>query len=204
MRILSRNLTRNLCLAYSLLSLHSVQAGEVWFYRLHSGHTIPCTLRAEKTIDELWNKLELDTSAIWEVPKDMRMIPGVVLESKSLGREYSFYRSREACEYERAQMEVVLSRDPRRIEDYKQKQTADKILSALTPNSVVNKQNWLDAFAGCTDSRLKAGMVIKGQVEATLSFCECIATMMAKINPNSSETELQSRIPAFLKQCLPE
>jgi hypothetical protein len=197
------------CLLVTLLSIlpgfmTPLCAAEIWYFPMQNGRPRPCVLRSEKTIDELWDKLEKETSASWSIPKDMSMLPGLVLQSAKANREYSLYRSREACEYERTRWELFLSGDPKLIEEYKRTQTPDKTRAALAPKSVRNKQEWLDGFAGCTDARLQAGFVTKGKVDETISFCDCLATDVAQMLPAITEVELNAKIPFIVQKCLPD
>lgn len=197
------------CLLVALLSILPgfmvpLCAAEVWYFPMKNGRPGACVLRNEKTIDELWDKLEKETCASWSIPKDMSMLPGVVLQSAKINKEYSLYRSREACEYERERWELVLSGDPKKIEDYKRTQTKEMTLEALVPKTVANKQEWLDGFAGCTDARIQAGFVTKGKVDETISFCDCVATDVAQISPGVTEVELNAKIPFIVQKCLPD
>jgi hypothetical protein len=192
------------------ISSAPLHAAEIWYFPMYRGRPKPCALRTEQSIDELWVKLEKETDATWSIPKDMSMLPGVVLQSAKLNKEYSLYRSREACEYERARMELILSGDPKLIEEYKRSQTPEKTRAALAPKSILNKQEWLDGFAGCTDARLAAGNVIKGKVNATIAFCECVATNVAEIIPSTNDAELNAtnkaelnaKFPLIMEKCL--
>ena len=177
-------------------------AAELWYFPMQGRDTRACTLKSEDSIDELWSKLERETSTSWNIPTDMSMLPGIVLQSKKLNKEYSLYRSREACEYERARMELFISSDLKKIEEYKRTQTKEKTLAALAPKNVENKQEWLNGFAGCTDAILRAGNVIKGKVDDTVSFCDCVATDVAQITSHMTEKELNARIPLISQKCL--
>jgi hypothetical protein len=192
------------------ISSAPMHAAEIWHFPMDRGRPKPCVLRTEQSIDELWDNLEKETDATWSIPKDMSMLPGVVLQSAKLNKQYSLYRSREACEYERARMELILSGDPKLIEEYKRSQTPEKTRAALAPKSILNKQEWLNGFAGCTEARLAAGYVIKGKVNATIAFCECVATNLAEIIPSSNKPEpkatikakLNAKIPLIIEKCL--
>lgn len=206
-RLVNDPVMRFLLVAFLSISpdfIGPLYAAEIWYVPMQGRDTRACILRSEDSIDELWDKLERETSTSWSIPTDMSMLPGIVLQSAKLNKEYSLYRSREACEYERARMELFASGDPKMIEEYKRTQTKEKTLAALAPKNVENKQEWLDGFAGCTDAILRAGNVTKGKVDDTISFCDCVATDVAQMSSNVTETELNAKIPLIWQKCLPE
>jgi hypothetical protein len=179
-------------------------AAEIWYFPMQGRDTRACILRSEDSIDEVWDKLERETSTSWSIPIDMSMLPGIVLQSTQLNKEYTLYRSREACEYERATMEIFTSGDPKMIKEYKRTQTKEKTLAALAPKNVEKKQEWLNGFAGCTDAALRAGNVTKGKVDDTISFCSCVAMDLAQMSSNMTEAELDAKNPLIVQKCLPK
>jgi hypothetical protein len=206
-RLLKYPITRFLLVAGLSMSpdfTSPLYAAEIWYFPVQGRDTRACILRSEDSIDELWDKLERETSASWTIPRDMSMLPGIVLQSAQLNKEYILYRSREACEYERVHMELFTSGDPKMMEEYRRTQTKEKTLAALAPINVENKQEWLDGFAGCTDAVLRAGNVTKGKVDDTISFCDCVATDGAKMTSGMTEAELNARTPLIVQKCLPE
>jgi hypothetical protein len=206
-RLLKNFITRFLLVAFLSMSpdfMAPLYAAEIWYFPMQGRNTRPCILRSEDSIDELWDKLERETSTSWSIPTDMNMFQSIVLQSTKLNKEYSLYRSREACEYERTGMEVLTSGDPKMIKEYKRTHTKEKVLAILTPTNLENKQEWLNGFAGCTDSALRAGYVTKGKVDETISFCDCVATHMAQMSSNDTETELNAKSPLIVQKCLPK
>jgi hypothetical protein len=192
------------CCGFGLITIapRGVHAAEVWFYQMKGKLPMPCEQRPEKDMDEVWLTLERTTGATWDLPRDMSMLPGIVLQSKALNREYSFYQTRQACEYERTLMEPALSGDQKRIDAYKKSRTPEMSLAAIAPPEVANKQDWVNAFAGCTDGRLKSAPVLKGELATTIAFCDCIARPVAEAGPNPTEDILKARMPSIIEECV--
>jgi hypothetical protein len=96
-RLLKNFITRFLLVAFLSMSpdfMAPLYAAEIWYFPMQGRNTRPCILRSEDSIDELWDKLERETSTSWSIPTDMNMFQSIVLQSTKLNKEYSLAKSR--------------------------------------------------------------------------------------------------------------
>ncbi|MBV1775375.1 hypothetical protein KSF73_06565 [Burkholderiaceae bacterium DAT-1] len=178
----------SLCFFYS--NVHA----EVWAYSVTGKQVSNCERRTEKTIDEVWDNLERATGLEFDISRDIRVIPGYIMQNRAKGIEFTFYPSQHSCAFERAGIELMLSGDIVGLKMLRDRLGQAEKRAAMSPADIdqKDKQVWINFFAGCTDSVLKSQTVLKGGLQRMVDFCDCVARK--EIGSPSDKRELNDQI----------
>jgi hypothetical protein len=165
-----------ICLFF-LCVLPMVAQAEIWAYQIHGKKVSDCTKRPEASIDEVWTNLESASGLKFNIARNNMLIHGYILQNKEHNAEFSFYRSKGACEFGREGVAAYLEDNQEKLKQIKRSRTAEAELFTLSPADIVQeqKQDWVNFFAGCTNGVLKQNTPLKGVLQKVVDHCDCMA-----------------------------